>query len=149
MLIAGSLDMKSKLQSGFSECLRENILRTTFSERPAMFRSNPFGFIFSVLLIPLGVGIVILLVWYLKCLSTRLELTGNDLVLTKGLLSKDRIELEIDGIRTVRIYQSFMNRIFNVGSVSVFTAGDLPEIEVVGLPDPHELRELINRKQGE
>lgn len=113
-----------------------------------MFRSNPFGFILAVLLIPVGVGIIILLVWYLKCLSTRLELDGNDLVLTKGLLSKDRIELDIDSIRTVRVYQSFLNRIFNVGSVSVFTAGDLPEIEVAGLPDPHDLRELINQKQG-
>jgi uncharacterized membrane protein YdbT with pleckstrin-like domain len=123
-------------------------LQTTFSERPAMFRSNPFGFILSVLLVPVGVGIVILLVWYLKCLSTKVELTGNDLVLTKGLLSKDRVELDVSGIRTVRVYQSFLNRIFKVGSVSVFTAGDLPEIEVAGLPDPHQLRELINQKQG-
>jgi uncharacterized membrane protein YdbT with pleckstrin-like domain len=123
-------------------------LQTTFSERPAMFRSNPFGFILSVLLVPVSVGIVILLVWYLKCLSTKVELTGNDLVLTKGLLSKDRVELDVSGIRTVRVYQSFLNRIFKVGSVSVFTAGDLPEIEVAGLPDPHQLRELINQKQG-
>lgn len=123
-------------------------MQTTFSERPAMFRSNPFGFILAVLLIPLGIGVVILLIWYLKCLSTRLELNGNDLVLTKGLLSKDRIELDISSIRTVRVYQSFLNRIFNVGSVSVFTAGDSPEIEVAGLPDPHDLRELINTKQG-
>lgn len=123
-------------------------MQTTFSERPAMFRSNPFGFILSVLLIPVGIGVVILLVWYLKCLSTKLELNGNDLVLTKGLLSKDRIELDISSIRTVRVYQSFLNRIFNVGSVSVFTAGDSPEIEVAGLPDPHDLRELINTKQG-
>lgn len=112
-----------------------------------MFRSNPFGFILAVLLIPVGVGVIILLVWYLKCLSTRLELTGNDLVLTQGLLSKDRIELDVGSIRTVRVYQSFLNRIFKVGSVSVFTAGDKPEIEVAGLPDPHDLRELINSRQ--
>ena len=123
-------------------------MQTTFSERPAMFRSNPFGFVLAVLLIPVGVGIIILLVWYLICLSTKLELEGNDLVLTKGLLSKDRIELDVSSIRTVRVYQSFINRIFNVGSISVFTAGDKPEIEVAGLPDPHDLRELINTKQG-
>lgn len=122
-------------------------MQTTYSRRPAMFRSNPFGFILSVLLIPVGVGIVILLVWYLKCLSIKLELQGTDLVLIKGLLSKDRVELEVDSIRTVRIYQSFLNRIFNVGTVSVFTAGDMPEIEVSGVPEPHVLRELINDKQ--
>lgn len=122
-------------------------MKTTYSERPAMFRSNPLGFILALILVPVGVGLIIFLVWYLICLSTRLELVGNDLVLTKGLLSKERTELDITGIRTVKVYQSLLNRMFNVGTISVFTAGDDAEIVVTGLPDPHQLRELINKQQ--
>lgn len=122
-------------------------MKTTYSERPAMFRSNPLGFILALILVPVGVGLIIFLVWYLICLSTRLELVSNDLVLTKGLLSKERTELDITGIRTVKVYQSLLNRMFNVGTISVFTAGDDAEIVVAGLPDPHQLRELINRQQ--
>jgi uncharacterized membrane protein YdbT with pleckstrin-like domain len=112
-----------------------------------MFRNNPLGFILAVLLIPLVVGLVILLVWYLRCKSTKLEFVGNDLVLEKGLLSKARTELDARGIRTVKVYQSFFDRIFGVGRISIFTAGDAPEIEVAGLPRPNDLRELIKAQQ--
>ena len=113
-----------------------------------MFKNNPLGFVLAVLLIPLAVGILILLAWYLQCKSTKLEFIGNDLVLDKGLLSKDRTELNVRSIRTVNVYQSFFNRIFGVGTISIFTAGDEPEIEVKGLPRPHELRELIKAHQA-
>lgn len=122
-------------------------METKYSEHPAMFRNNPLGFILALLLIPVAIGILILLYWYLKCKSTRLEFSGNDLILERGLFSKDRTELNVDSIRTVNVYQSFFNRIFGVGRVSVYTAGDTPEIEVAGLPNPHDLRELIKTHQ--
>ena len=122
-------------------------MEAQYSESPAMFRNNPFGFLLAVLLIPLVVGAVILLVWYLRCKATKLEFAGNDLVLEKGLLSKARTELDARGIRTVKVYQSFFDRIFGVGKISIFTAGDTPEIEVAGLPRPNDLRELIKAQQ--
>lgn len=122
-------------------------MQTKYSEHPAMFRNNPLGFILAVLLIPVAFGIIILMVWYLKCKSTRLDFIGNDLVLERGLLSKDRTELDVKRIRTVNVYQSFFNRIFGVGRISIYTAGDDPEIDVSGLPNPHDLRELIKAGQ--
>ncbi len=112
-----------------------------------MFRNNPLGFILAVVLIPVAIGIIILMVWYLKCKSTRLDFIGDDLVLERGLLSKDRTELDVNRIRTVNVYQSFFNRIFGVGRISIYTAGDDPEIDVSGLPNPHDLRELIKASQ--
>jgi len=123
-------------------------VETAYSEHPSMFRNNPVGFILAVLLIPVAVGILILLWWYLKCKSTKLEYAGNDLILEKGLLSKDRTELNVGRIRTVNVYQSFFNRIFGVGRISIYTAGDEPEINVAGLPRPHDLRDLIKSHQG-
>lgn len=118
-----------------------------YSEHPSMFRNNPLGFILAILLIPVAVGILILLWWYLQCKSTKLEFAGNDLILEQGLLSKARMELDVRRIRSVNVYQSFFNRIFGVGKISIYTAGDNPEIEVAGLPDPHELRTLIKAQQ--
>lgn len=123
-------------------------METKYSEHPAMFRSNPLGFVLAVLLVPLAVGILILLAWYLKCRSIKLEFTGNDLVLERGLLSKERTELNVRSIRTVNVYQSFFNRIFGVGTIAIFTAGDEPEIEVAGVPRPHDLRDLIKGHQA-
>ena len=122
-------------------------METKYSEHPAMFKNNPLGFILAVVLIPAAVGIIILMVWYLRCKATRLEFTGDDLVLERGLLSKNRTELDVGRIRTVNVYQSFFNRIFGVGQISIYTAGDDPEIDVKGLPNPHDLRELIKAHQ--
>ena len=114
-----------------------------------MFRNNPVWFVVSVLLIAaFGVGLVILLVWYLQCKSTLLELTGQDVILEQGLLSKARTEINVNSIRTVKVFQSFFNRIFGVGKIEIYTAGDNPEISVAGMPDPNRLRDLLNAQQA-
>jgi len=119
-----------------------------YSENPAMFKNKPFGFVLAILLVPLAIGIIILLSWYLQCKSTKLEFIGQDLILEKGLLSKDNTELNVSSIRTIKVYQSFFNRIFGVGKISIYTAGDIPEIEVAGIPRPHDLRDLIKSQQA-
>lgn len=108
-----------------------------------MFRNNPLGFILAVLLIPLAIGILILLYWYLMCKATKLEVDASSIILERGLLSKEKIELDVDSVRTVRIYQSFFNRMFGVGKISVYTSGDVPEFDISGMPDPNRFRELI------
>ena len=84
-----------------------------YAEHPSMFRNKPFGFILSLLLIPVVIGVIILVVWYLKCRSTKLEINGDEIILEQGLLSKDRTELNTSSIRTVKISQSLMNRLFS------------------------------------
>lgn len=120
-----------------------------YSENPSMFRNHPLGFILAILLIPVAVGILILMVWYLKCKSTLLQIRGNEIVLEKGLLNKERTELNISSIRTVKISQTLGNRIFKVGTLSVFTAGDSPEVQVQGMPRPEVFRELVKASQAE
>mgnify|MGYP000014701558 FL=1 len=120
-----------------------------YSEHPAMFKNNPIGFIVSLLLIPVfGVGLLILLWWYLQCKGSLLTVKEHDILYEEGLLSKNRAEFSISGIRTVRVNQSFFNRIFGVGTIQIYTAGDQPEIEVKGMPDPNRVRELIKARQN-
>jgi uncharacterized membrane protein YdbT with pleckstrin-like domain len=120
-----------------------------YSEHPAMFKNNPIGFIGALLLIPVfGVGLLILLWWYLLCKASTLTVKESDILYEKGLLSKSRVEFGIAGIRTVRVNQSFSDRIFGVGTIQIYTSGDQPEIEVKGMPDPNRVRELIKDRQN-
>lgn len=123
-------------------------MSTAYTAHPAMFKSNPLGFIIALLLVPVAIGILILLYWYLQCKSTRLEVSGGTVLLERGLLSKEKIELDLDRIRTVRIYQSFFNRMFGVGTISVYSAGDKAEFEIAGMPDPNRFRELVKAANG-
>ena len=123
-------------------------LKNTYSENPAMFKDSPLMFILSLILIPaFGVGLIILLVWYLKSKSTKLTVSADSIVLEKGLLSKERCEVNMSSVRTTKVMQSFFNRIFGVGRIEIYTAGDSPEIVASGLPDPNTIREIIKANQ--
>lgn len=115
-----------------------------YDENPPMFRNQPLGFVLAVVLIAaFGLGILILLVWYVKAKSRRLRVTQNELLYEIGLLSKSRNELRLSTIRSVRVDQSLWQRMFGTGKVSVFTAGDAPEVVADGMPNPHRLREIL------
>ena len=139
-----------------------------YSENPKMPRNRPFMFTLIIILNIAGlvaairldqqsfqiIGLVVwlgtvisLLIWYMKIKSTKVSVTNNDILVERGLLRKNRKELSIDKIRTVEVDQDFLDRIFGVGKIKVFTAGDLAEIEVKGLPDPNRIRELVKQKQ--
>lgn len=120
--------------------MREQIL---YRAHPPMFRNNPFGFVISVLLIGAAVGIVILLVWYVRTRSERLTVTSEELRYERGILSRTHNEVRLSAIRSIRVKQSLCQRLFGTGDIDVFTAGDLPEVAVRGIPDPHEVRELV------
>ncbi|WPE16350.1 PH domain-containing protein [Candidatus Thioglobus autotrophicus] len=126
--------------------MSKNVL---YSNNPSMFKNAPVLFIVYVgLIAAFGIGIILLLIWYLQTKSTKLTITNKDILLEKGLLSKDRSEVSIKSIRTVKVKQSFFNRILGVGAIELYTAGDLPEIEVKGMPDPNKVRDIIKEMQG-
>ena len=139
-----------------------------YSENPKMPRNKPFMFTLIIILNIAGlvaairldqqsfqiIGLVVwlgtvisLLIWYMKIKSTKVSVTNNDILVERGLLRKNRKELAIDKIRTVEVDQGFVDRIFGVGMIKVFTAGALPEIVVPGLPDPNKIRDLVKQKQ--
>ena len=121
-----------------------------YSEHPAMFKNNPIGFILSRLLIPVfGLGLLIFLVWHLKNKASRLSVDENQIFHEKGLLNKERSEININSVRAVKVKQSFFNRIFGVGLVEIYTSGDEPEIVVSGIPDPNKIRELVKTHQSD
>jgi uncharacterized membrane protein YdbT with pleckstrin-like domain len=119
-----------------------------YQAHPAMFRAHPFWFVFSVLLIAaFGLGILILLYWYIKTRAATITVTDNDIMYEKGILSKDRTSVSLRHIRAVQVTQGFINRILGVGTVEISTAGDEPEFTVKDMPDPHEIREAISKAQ--
>lgn len=120
-----------------------------YKAHPAMFRAHPFWFILFVLLIAaFGIGLLILLYWYVKTRATSLTVSDHELLYEKGILSKERLAVSLRHVRSVQVNQGFVNRILGVGTIEIKTAGDEPEFTVEDLPDPHEVREAISRAQA-
>ena len=123
-------------------------MSTLYSEHPKMFKNHPLLFILSILMIPVfGLGLLILLIWYLSTKASKLEVDESRIKHEKGLLSKERRALSMSSVRTVRTHQSFADRIFGVGKVEVYSAGDVPEIVIRGIPNPNHIRELVMDRQ--
>jgi uncharacterized membrane protein YdbT with pleckstrin-like domain len=118
-----------------------------YEEHPAMFRNHPFLFILSVILIAaFGLGLVILLIWWLQTLGTKLTVTDERITLRKGILSKYTNEVFHTDIRNVQLDQSFFQRLFDVGTIAISTSGQEGiEISVQGIPHPQNVRDLIDK----
>jgi len=120
-----------------------------YEAHPAMFRAHPFWFILCVLLIAaFGIGILLLLYWYIKTRATALSVTEHEIMYERGILSKDRTAVSLRHVRAVHITQGFLNRILGVGTIQISTAGDEPEFTIADMPDPHEIREAITKAQA-
>jgi uncharacterized membrane protein YdbT with pleckstrin-like domain len=115
-------------------------------EHPAMFRNNPLMFILAfVLIFFYGMGLLILLSWWLQSLNTTLILTNKRTILRKGILSKYTNEVLHSNVRNVQVGQNVFQRIFGVGKIGISSAGQSGvEIEVSGIRNPQKVSKLID-----
>ena len=118
-----------------------------YQTHPAMFRNKPVQFILSLLLIPVfGIGLLILLLWWVKVLGTTLIVTDQSVTLRTGILSKYTNEVYHSDVRNVQVYQDLLQRIFNVGALAISSAGQGGvEIAVAGIPQPEHVKAIIDR----
>jgi len=117
-------------------------------EHPKMFRANPLLFILAVITIPVLIGIIILIGMWLRSIGERIAISEHAMLVEKGILNKNSTEVSLTSVRTVRIDQTFLDRIFNVGRIDVYTAGDSPEATISGISEPNRVRDMVRARQN-
>lgn len=123
-----------------SEVDEEKIL---YGSGPSMFRNRPLLFIFCIILVVLGW--LILLIWWLRVTNTTLMVTNERVTFRTGILSKKIREIFLSDIRSVQIDQTFQQRLFNTGNVEISSAATSDaEIAIEGIPNPYEIKRLID-----
>ncbi|HEX7852930.1 MAG TPA: PH domain-containing protein [Sphingobium sp.] len=120
--------------------------RWLYDEHPAMFGNHPF--LFSLLAITI-VGFVVIGVWSLVVRTERLAVGEHDVLLERGFIAKQRVQVNRDSVRAVRVSQGVLQRLFGVGDIEIFTGGDYPEIAIRGLPKPDAVRALLAHTEDE
>ena len=89
---------------------------------------------------------MIFLIWWLRCLGTKLTVTTERTILRKGLLSKRTNEVFHSDVRNIQVSQGFLQRLFDVGSIGIASSGQSDiEIQVAGMPSPEKVKEIINK----
>ena len=118
----------------------------SYRVNPSMWRSNPLLFIaYLGLVLLFGIGLIFLLVWWIKNKNTTLIVTDKRTILQQGLLSRYTNEVMHAHIRNIQVQQSMMERFFNTGTIKIASAGtgDI-EITVSGIPAPNRIKAVID-----
>jgi uncharacterized membrane protein YdbT with pleckstrin-like domain len=95
----------------------------------------------------LPIASVLLLLWpikrHLQRQAVKLTLAGDKLRYETGLASKSMRIIQLPKVQDVRVLQSFGQRMFGVGDISIETAGESSRLVVDNLDRPRELAERI------
>jgi uncharacterized membrane protein YdbT with pleckstrin-like domain len=95
----------------------------------------------------LPIASLFLLIWpikrHLQRQTVKLTMAGEKLRYETGLTSKSTRIIQLPKVQDVRVIQSFWQRIFGVGDISIETAGENSRLVVENLDRPRELAEQI------
>lgn len=81
-------------------------------------------------------------------IATKYRLTTHRLFKETGILTRSMNEIELLRVDDVSVRQNLIQRIFNVGIVTVIAPTDAtePRLELVGIENPIEVKELIRNQ---
>jgi hypothetical protein len=90
-------------------------------------------------------GLVWLLVRYLRWVRTVYAVTSNRVIIQRGILGKDFHEIPVTQVRGVDVHQSFGQRILGYGTVHVSSEGgsQLGNEDWRGIPRPFRFQKMI------
>jgi uncharacterized membrane protein YdbT with pleckstrin-like domain len=75
--------------------------------------------------------------------------SGDRLRYETGLAAKSTRTIQLSKIQDVRAEQRLTQRIFNVGNLSIETAGEASRLTLFNVDDPNKLAdEILNRSQA-
>jgi uncharacterized membrane protein YdbT with pleckstrin-like domain len=123
--------------------------RVLYESHPSMFAGNPILFILSILLcLVYGIGIVILVIWWLKCKGEKLIVTDEKIIKREGIFGRNENIVYHRDVRNIRVKQGLFQRVFGVGSIGIATSGTGGiEIEIDAISNPKQVRNLIDEQR--
>jgi membrane protein YdbS with pleckstrin-like domain len=79
---------------------------------------------------------------------TKAVISGDRLRYETGMTSKSTRTIQITKVQDVRVDQGMLQRMFNIGDISIETAGETSRLTIVNVDNAQELAdEILNRAQ--
>jgi uncharacterized membrane protein YdbT with pleckstrin-like domain len=110
--------------------------------------SMAFSLVMGVILLPSGLGVLILLLVFVRYRSTELAITNKRIIAKFGFVRRDTVELSLARVESVQIRQGVWGRLFGYGSLVVSGAG-APQAPIPGVSSPMVFRAVVFEAQEE
>lgn len=128
----------------------DNLEKILYDRPQVMFADAPIRFLICLSLVPLVIGALMLLVWRVRTLGTRLTVTDRRTTLRQGILRKHVNDVFHTDVRNVQVRQTFFQRLMGTGEVLISSAGQGGiEIHATRIADPCRVRSIIDRFRRE
>jgi uncharacterized membrane protein YdbT with pleckstrin-like domain len=83
-----------------------------------------FGYVLlGVLLLVVVVGLVFLVIAWVKVRSTEIAITNRRVIAKFGFIKRDTVEINLDKVEALKVEQGFLGRMLNYGTVFISGAG--------------------------
>jgi uncharacterized membrane protein YdbT with pleckstrin-like domain len=99
-----------------------------------------------VLLPALGLGLVFLIIAYVRYKTTELAITTKRVIVKHGFIRRRTVEININKVESIQVDQELFGRIFNFGTLIIAGAGN-PQAPIAGVSSPMEFRKAFIEAQ--
>ena len=109
----------------------------------------PFGIVLSDMLIAIAIMVPSYIWIWLDYMNFVYIIRKDELVIRKGIIQKRHNSIPYNKIRNVQRLQSVIERLFNLCTISIETAGistEFPDSSISGIRNSKELPEIILKK---
>lgn len=97
----------------------------------------------GILTLPMGIGIIFLLVAFINVWTTELAITNRRIIAKTGLIRRNTIELKVTRVESLGVDQGILGRIFNFGSIVVKGTGG-SNAPIPYISKPLDFRKRVN-----
>ena len=102
---------------------------------------------FGVLLLPaVGLGLILLVMAYVRYKTTELAITTKRVIVKVGFIRRSTVEININKVESIQVDQEILGRMFNFGTLVIAGAGN-PQAPIVGISSPMEFRKAFIEAQ--
>jgi uncharacterized membrane protein YdbT with pleckstrin-like domain len=94
-----------------------------------------------------GIFVVVLIVGWLKRVSTRYSITDRRMRIQRGIISRNVEETRVDRVQNVTVSQGILDRVLQVGTVDFDTASNRADdtFQFRGIADPGKITRLVDQ----
>lgn len=100
----------------------------------------------GVILTPIMIGLVLLIMAYVRYKTTELAVTSQRVVVKTGLISRNIIEINMAKVESVEVTQTVLGRLFDFGSLSISGTG-FNQAPILNIADPMAFRKALTQAQ--
>lgn len=98
--------------------------------------------VFGILLAPVGIGLVLLAIAWVRYHSTEVAVTTRRVIVKTGFISRKTVEVNLNKVESLQVEQGVIARMLDFGTLVIAGTGTTHE-PIVGVAEPLEFRKAF------